>query len=59
MEQKKDNSKDKVIIGSNVGEIEIDLDPPRLILIRGYNKLRHKWEEWFLRVTAKNKIHVV
>lgn len=59
MEQKKVNSKEKVIIDSNVKEIEVVLDSPCLIPIRGYNNVRHKWEEWFLRITDKNRIHLM
>lgn len=59
MEQNIRSHKEKVVINDKVGAIEIDLEPPRLIPVRGFNKKYRRWEEWILRVTDKNKIHIL
>lgn len=53
------SQKEEVEINYKVGAIKIDLEPPRLIPVRGFNKKLRRWEEWILRVTDKRKIHLL
>ena len=49
----------KMLLKKDITEIEISLDEPRLILIRGFNKRHRKWEERHLKITEKNKMVLI
>lgn len=53
--ENKNQKPKKIVIDSSVGEIVLDLKPPRLITISGID-IKGKANEWHLKITRKSKL---
>jgi len=55
----KDKNLKKIFIDNDVDLIELSLDLPGIIPVRGYNRRCKRWEERHLKITDKGKILLV